>query len=128
MLNQRPEKEEDILNERLPIFVQPLSAPIECDSGDRVHFNARYEPIDDNQLLVKWFLNNRPLLTGSRIKTINEFGYVVLEVSYNYLIKKFIKFIIAKKYKNVYSFRYFLFIQKTQVIMFVKQLMLLVRL
>lgn len=44
------------------------------------HFPG-YEPIDDNQLKVLWFHNNRPLLTGSRVKTINEFGYVVLEIS-----------------------------------------------
>lgn len=68
----------------MPVFVHPLSAPIECKSGERIHFNACYEPIDDNKLQIKWFLNNRPLLTGSRVKTINEFGYVVLEVRYNY--------------------------------------------
>lgn len=78
--NRRPQEEESVLNERLPVFVEPLPAPIQCESGERIHFNARYEPIDDNQLQIKWFLNNRPLLTGSRVKTINEFGYVVLEV------------------------------------------------
>ncbi|KIH55889.1 immunoglobulin I-set domain protein, partial [Ancylostoma duodenale] len=30
---------------------------------------------------VQWFLNGRPLKTGSRVKTINDFGFVVLEIS-----------------------------------------------
>uniref|UniRef100_A0A915DZ78 Ig-like domain-containing protein n=1 Tax=Ditylenchus dipsaci TaxID=166011 RepID=A0A915DZ78_9BILA len=80
-LNRRPEEVDLAKEERMPVFVEPLSAPVDCESGDRAHFTARYEPVDDNQLQVKWFLNNRPLLTGSRVKTINEFGYVVLEIS-----------------------------------------------
>lgn len=63
------------------MFVEPLSAPADCAQGERAHFSARYEPIDDNQVKIQWFLNQRPLLTGSRVKTINEFGYVVLEIS-----------------------------------------------
>lgn len=79
--NRRPEEMELAKEERMPVFVEPLSAPTECESGDRVHFSARYEPVDDNQLRIQWFLNNRPLFNGSRVKTINEFGYVVLEIS-----------------------------------------------
>uniref|UniRef100_A0AC34GFQ0 Ig-like domain-containing protein n=1 Tax=Panagrolaimus sp. ES5 TaxID=591445 RepID=A0AC34GFQ0_9BILA len=30
---------------------------------------------------IQWFINNRPLFAGSRVKTLNEFGYCVLEIS-----------------------------------------------
>nr|CAD2187171.1 unnamed protein product [Meloidogyne enterolobii] len=66
--------------QRMPVFVSPLNAPTECEQGDRAHFTARYEPLDDNQLKILWFLNGRPLLTGSRVKTIADFGFVVLEI------------------------------------------------
>lgn len=36
----------------MPVFIEPLSAPVECDEGDRAHFTARYEPINDNKLQV----------------------------------------------------------------------------
>ncbi|KAL3105626.1 hypothetical protein niasHT_021729 [Heterodera trifolii] len=76
----RPTKEEVAREGRMPVFVAPLSAPSESEQGDRAHFTARYEPMDDNQLKIQWFLNNKPLLTGSRVKTIDEFGVVVLEI------------------------------------------------
>ncbi|KAK0408252.1 hypothetical protein QR680_003855 [Steinernema hermaphroditum] len=79
--NRRPEEVEIAPQERMPVFVEPLSAPVQCESGDRAHFSARYEPLDDNQLRIQWFLNGNPLKLGSRVKTINDFGYVVLEIS-----------------------------------------------
>lgn len=41
----------------VPVFIEPLSAPITCEEGDRVHFTARYEPMNDNQLLVRSFVS-----------------------------------------------------------------------
>lgn len=54
-LHKKPE--ELILDEKkvVPVFIEPLSAPLSCEEGDRVHFTARYEPIDDNQLQVRSF-------------------------------------------------------------------------
>lgn len=79
--NRRPEEVDVPAEERVPVFVQPLSAPSECESGDRAHLTAKYEPISDNTLQVQWYFNGRPLLTGSRVKSINDFGIVVLEIS-----------------------------------------------
>uniref|UniRef100_A0A914QF48 Ig-like domain-containing protein n=1 Tax=Panagrolaimus davidi TaxID=227884 RepID=A0A914QF48_9BILA len=42
---------------------------------------CRYEPVDDNQLQIQWYLNGRALFAGSRVKTLNDFGYCVLEIS-----------------------------------------------
>ncbi|ETN87097.1 hypothetical protein NECAME_01255 [Necator americanus] len=81
ILHRRPEEVAEEIKEAMPVFIQPLSAPVECEEGDRAHFTARYEPLNDNKLQVQWFLNGRPLKTGSRVKTINDFGFVVLEIS-----------------------------------------------
>nr|CDQ05422.1 BMA-KETN-1, isoform j [Brugia malayi] len=78
--------EEKIVEEQktVPVFIEPLSAPVTCEEGDRVHFTARYEPLNDNQLQIQWYLNGKPLKTGSRVKTINDFGFVILEISPSY--------------------------------------------
>ena len=69
------------MEKRAPVFVQPLSAPPPCQEGDSAHFAARYEPVNDNELKILWFFNGNPLKTGSRVKTISDFGFVVLEIS-----------------------------------------------
>ncbi|KAA0201394.1 hypothetical protein HAZT_HAZT001733 [Hyalella azteca] len=45
------------------------------------HFECRLLPVGDPNLRVDWFHNGRPLGAGTRIKTINDFGYVILEMS-----------------------------------------------
>ncbi|GMR57574.1 hypothetical protein PMAYCL1PPCAC_27769, partial [Pristionchus mayeri] len=79
--NRRPEEIVEELKEVVPVFIEPLSAPVICDEGDRAHFTARYEPVNDNQLQVQWFLNGKPLLTGTRVKPISDFGFCVLQIS-----------------------------------------------
>lgn len=32
-------------------------------------------------LQIEWFLNGKPLVTGSRVKTICDFGFVILEIT-----------------------------------------------
>ncbi|KAI6199682.1 hypothetical protein M3Y96_00652800 [Aphelenchoides besseyi] len=79
-LNRRPEQVEVAADERMPVFVEPLSAPVECQTGDRVHFSARYEPINSD-VQLQWYLNNRPLASSSRCKTLDSLGFVVLEIN-----------------------------------------------
>ncbi|VDL71694.1 unnamed protein product [Nippostrongylus brasiliensis] len=81
ILHRKPEETVVEVKEAMPVFIEPLSAPVDCDEGDRAHFTARYEPVNDNKLQVQWFHDGRPLKTGSRVKTINDFGFVVLEIS-----------------------------------------------
>ena len=64
----------------MPVFVEPLSAPVECSSGERAHFHARYEPLTE-AVQVAWFKDNKPLTNASRVKLLNELGYLVLEIS-----------------------------------------------
>jgi len=79
-MQKMPPEEEMPKEQRMPVFVSPLTGPSNCDQGDRAHFTARYEPIDDNKLTIQWFLNGTALFNGSRVKTINDFGIVVLEI------------------------------------------------
>ncbi|KAL1117095.1 hypothetical protein AAG570_004423, partial [Ranatra chinensis] len=44
------------------------------------HFECRLTPINDPSLRVDWFHNGKSLLAGSRIKTIHDFGFVILEI------------------------------------------------
>lgn len=49
--------DEKIIEEQktVPVFIEPLSAPVSCEEGDRIHFTARYEPLNDNQLQVIFY-------------------------------------------------------------------------
>lgn len=62
------------------MFTQPLSAPGTARQGERVHFSANYEPINDPNLQITYYLNGRPF-SGSRVKTLNEFGVAILEIA-----------------------------------------------
>lgn len=66
--------------ERIPVFTQPLSAPLEIEQGERAHFTAQYEPVNDPNVEIAWYLNGKPFY-GSRVKSLSEFGTVVLEIS-----------------------------------------------
>lgn len=45
------------------------------------HFECRLTPVNDPSMRVEWYHNGKALWAGSRIKTINDFGFVILEVS-----------------------------------------------
>lgn len=45
------------------------------------HFECRLTPINDPSMRVDWFHNGKALWSGSRIKTINDFGFVILEIA-----------------------------------------------
>ena len=45
------------------------------------HFETRLMPINDPSMRVEWYHNGKNLSAGSRIKTINDFGFVILEVA-----------------------------------------------
>uniref|UniRef100_A0A0K8UMS0 Regulatory protein zeste n=1 Tax=Bactrocera latifrons TaxID=174628 RepID=A0A0K8UMS0_BACLA len=45
------------------------------------HFECRLQPVNDPSMRVDWFHNGKALWAGSRIKTINDFGFVILEIA-----------------------------------------------
>uniref|UniRef100_A0A8D8X2I0 Titin n=1 Tax=Cacopsylla melanoneura TaxID=428564 RepID=A0A8D8X2I0_9HEMI len=48
--------------------------------GGRVHLECRVEPRTDPTMRIDWFFNGRPFNTGSRVTTMNEFGYIALDI------------------------------------------------
>lgn len=45
------------------------------------HFKCQLLPINDSSIRVEWFHNGKPLLAGNRVKTIHDFGFVILEIA-----------------------------------------------
>ena len=45
------------------------------------HFECRLTPVNDASMRVEWYHNGKALWAGSRIKTINDFGFVILEIA-----------------------------------------------
>ncbi|VDM78989.1 unnamed protein product [Strongylus vulgaris] len=63
-----------------PVFTQQLTGPSEVlKEGQSVHMDCVVQPINDPNLKIEWFCDERPLMFGSRIRTIHDFGYVGLE-------------------------------------------------
>ncbi|CAG2104737.1 unnamed protein product, partial [Medioppia subpectinata] len=71
------------IEEQPPKFLSQLK-DIAINENDFVHFESRLVPVSDPTMKVEWFLNDKPLTTGSRFRTISDFGYVVLEIAETY--------------------------------------------
>lgn len=63
-----------------PEFITTPS-DLTLNENSLAHFECRLIPVNDQSMRVEWFHNGKPLTTGSRIKTINDFGFVILEVA-----------------------------------------------
>ncbi len=64
---------------RPPKFVIPLNNVMKKE-GETAHFACKLEPASDNTMRVDWLQNNRPVITGSRVKTKHEFGLCSLDM------------------------------------------------
>ena len=49
--------------------------------GQSVHMQVALEPVNDPDLKVEWFWNDQPLPNSSRLKTVADFGYVMLDIA-----------------------------------------------
>lgn len=60
-----------------------ITTPADLTLGENslAHFECRLTPITDPSMRVEWFHNGKALWAGSRIKTINDFGFVILEIA-----------------------------------------------
>ncbi|XP_018337981.1 PREDICTED: titin isoform X9 [Trachymyrmex septentrionalis] len=65
---------------RPPEFITTPS-DLTLTENSLAHFECRLQPINDSSMRVEWFHNGKPLLAGSRVKTIHDFGFVILEVA-----------------------------------------------
>ncbi|KIH42211.1 immunoglobulin I-set domain protein, partial [Ancylostoma duodenale] len=64
-----------------PRFVVPISSPGELVEGQPAHFEATIEPIDDPDMKIIWCLNGAPIADSSRMKMINDFGWVIMDIN-----------------------------------------------
>ena len=64
-----------------PKFVEQLEDKLNLKDGESVHMQCALEPINDPDLKVSWFFNDQPLPNSSRIKSVADFGYVMLDIS-----------------------------------------------
>ena len=49
--------------------------------GMSAHFECNVTPVKDPDLKIDWKFNGSPLANSCRIKTISDFGYVMLDIS-----------------------------------------------
>lgn len=77
----KPESQEPTYES--PVFITHLNN-IVCQEADNIHFECNVEPSRDPTLKIEWFVNGKPLPSGSRYKTTHDFGYVSLDVTHTY--------------------------------------------
>lgn len=63
-----------------PYFVKPLKPNFKVDESHGLHLECMVEPSNDPMLEIEWLFNGQPLISGSRFATINDFGYIVMDI------------------------------------------------
>ncbi|KAK5980840.1 Immunoglobulin I-set domain protein, partial [Trichostrongylus colubriformis] len=53
---------------------------LELNEHEDIHVDLKVTPVNDPTMKCEWFVNGHPLITGSRVKTLSEFGFVALDV------------------------------------------------
>ena len=66
--------------EMAPVFTTQPRSLTNLREGQRVHFEAKLEPLTDPHLQVEWFKNGKPIIVGHRFRPIHDFGYVALVI------------------------------------------------
>lgn len=64
-----------------PNFGRPLYNLDNLQEGQTAHLEATLTPVNDPSMKVEWFVNGVPIATGSRFKTMHDFGYVALDIA-----------------------------------------------
>ncbi|XP_075588793.1 LOW QUALITY PROTEIN: titin-like [Dermatophagoides farinae] len=85
IMNQQFIRKSDADDQRefpMPKFFGKIESTIHRKEGDALHVDCRVEPSNDPDLTIEWFLDGKPLITSSRIHSINDFGFVVLDIDW----------------------------------------------
>lgn len=64
-----------------PKFVGKLEDQLNLKDGESVHFQCALEPVNDSDLKVEWLFNGENLPNSFRIKTVADFGFVMLDIA-----------------------------------------------
>lgn len=65
-----------------PHFTTHITSLDGLKDGGSAHFECTLTPVGDPNMKVEWFHNSQPLRHSSRIKTVSDFGFVVLDIAY----------------------------------------------
>ena len=49
--------------------------------GENIHLQASYVPVDDQDLVVEWTKDGEAIKDSSRLKTISDFGFVMIDLA-----------------------------------------------
>ena len=79
-----------------PKFQQTLIDRIDLIEGQSVHIETQLLPINDQTMKVEWFRDGKPLIASERFRTINEFGFVILDITCCYEYDSGVYEIVAK--------------------------------
>lgn len=65
-----------------PKFTTQIKDIVGLKDGQSAHFECTVVPTNDPNLKIEWFHNGQPILQSSRIKSVSDFGFVVMDISY----------------------------------------------
>ncbi|GBP17594.1 Titin, partial [Eumeta japonica] len=65
-----------------PRFTSHIQSLEGLKDGQSAHFECTLIPVNDPELKVEWYHNGKLMRHSNRIKTVSDFGYVVLDISY----------------------------------------------
>ncbi len=68
---------------RPPHFVTNIQ-DVNVAEGQAAHFDCRVEPVGDGSMKIEWFHDGKPISHGSRLHTISDFGFVVLDIDWTF--------------------------------------------
>lgn len=64
-----------------PRFTCKLVEQVEVVEGQSVHLETQLFPVDDPTMQVEWLRNGAPLIASERFRCLNEFGFVILDIT-----------------------------------------------
>lgn len=64
-----------------PRFFHKLIDRIELAEGQSVHIETQLTPINDPTMQVEFYRDGQPLIASERFRSINEFGFVILDIT-----------------------------------------------
>lgn len=76
----RPNNDQFPISSESPKFITPLRS-LALVEGQTAVFDCKFSPSSDPNLKIAWLLNGKSILASSRVSTLADFGYAVLEIN-----------------------------------------------
>lgn len=65
-----------------PKFTTHIKDIVGLKDGQPAHFECTLIPVNDPKLKVEWYHNGKPMRHSTRIKTVSDFGFVLMDISH----------------------------------------------